>query len=111
MSQFREFEKKAIRLLATAALGSEAVEAVLNEATLVSYEYSGVGYFVTVRHPILPAERVVLGEPLVIGRAGEIEGGFLVFVEDGEFMLECYTAGRIEIPSDFRECEVSVGAT
>jgi hypothetical protein len=109
---FRPFEFQAMRHL----LGPELSEAWLGklqaEAALVSYEYSGCGYFLTVAHPMLPTERAVYSEPPVIGIAEDVQAGFLVFVENNELMLECHTWGSIEIPADFRDTfvQVSVGA-
>jgi hypothetical protein len=87
------------------------VENVLASSELVSYEYSGCGYFLTVRHPCLPRIRTVLDKPTVLGKSGAVEGGFLVFIENGELMLECYTASAAEIPEDFREQHVVINAT
>ena len=108
MSHFRDFEKNIVRILAQSVLGTDVVDFVIDDAELVAYENSGVGYFLTVRHPRLPTNRIVLTEPSVSGTAGEVVGGYLVFVEDGELMLECYTAGSIDVPSDFRDREVTV---
>jgi len=111
MSHFRAFEAQALRLLAAAQLGASAVEDVLAKAELVSYRYSGVGYFLTVKHPCLPQARAVLSKPTVVGSSGNVEGGFLVFLENGELMLECYTAGAVEIPENFRDEDVVINAT
>ena len=93
-------------------LGAELSAAWLGkletEATLVSYEYSGCGYFLTVAHPMLPAERMVYSEPPVVGTAEDIQAGFLVFVENGELMLECHTWGAKEVPAEFRDKNVEV---
>jgi hypothetical protein len=111
MGHFKAFEEDALRLLAAQELGAPVVEEVLANAELVSYEYSGCGYFLTVQHPCLPQARAVLSKPTVLGQAGTIEGGFLVFIENGELMLECYTAGAVEIPDNFREQHVVINAT
>jgi hypothetical protein len=111
MGHFKAFEEKALRLLAVPELGASAVEAVLARAELVSYEYSGCGYFLTVKHPCLPQARTVLSKPVVTGSSGPSEGGFLVFLENGELMLECYTAGTVDLPEDFREQHVVISAT
>jgi hypothetical protein len=111
MGHFKAFEEEALRVLALAELGAPAVEDVLANAELVNYEYSGVGYFLTVRHPCLPRTRAVLSKPTVLGQLGAVEGGFLVFIENGELMLECYTAGAVEIPENFREQHVVINAT
>ena len=58
MSVFRKFEQKALRLLAEPMLGSDLVDAVIADGEYVSYEYSGVGYFLTVRHASLPRDRM-----------------------------------------------------
>lgn len=97
-------------MLVVPELGVAMVEAVILEAELVSYEYSGVGYFVTVKHLALPTARTVCQRPIVVGTSGGIEGGFLVFVADGELMLECYTSGAIEVTEDFRDQQVAVSS-
>ena len=93
-------------------LGAELSAAWLGkleaEATLVSYESSSCGYFVTVAHPMLPAERMVYSVPPVVGTAEDVEAGFLVFVENGELMLECHAWGAKEVPADFRDKNVLV---
>jgi hypothetical protein len=108
MGEFRDFETHVLRLLVTQKLGAETVEAIERNAELVSYEYSGVGYFLTVKHPSLPSERIVCDKPNVVGRSGNIESGFVVFIENGELMLECHTWGEIDVPENFREQHVVV---
>ncbi len=110
MSEFRVFESHVLHLLVAPKLGAEAVETLEREAELVSYDYSGVGYFLTVKHPSLPSERIVCDEPNVVGRSGNIQSGFIVFIENGELMLECYTWGEIVVPKNFREQHVIVEA-
>jgi hypothetical protein len=53
---------------------------------------------------------MVFDKPTVLGRAGEVVGGYLVFIQDGELMLECYSAGAIDLPPDFRDRDVQVSA-
>jgi len=107
MNHFHPFEVEALRLLGTATLGAAVVEAVTRDATFVSYEHSGVGYFLTVRHPMLPKARIVLSTPMVLGRAGEVDGSYLAFVENNELMLEY--AGITDVPANFRDLLVQVG--
>jgi hypothetical protein len=77
---------------------------------LDSYEYTGCGYFLSVKHPSLPAEPRTLSEPAVVGKVGDIQAGFVVFLGDGELTLECHTWGPVDIPEDFREREVLISA-
>jgi hypothetical protein len=95
-------------MLAIPGLGNALVETVLKDSEFVAFEYTGVGYSLTVRHPLLPMERAVFDEPTVVGRIEEYEGGYLVFVENRELMLECYSTGAVEVPADFRERRVSL---
>lgn len=111
MVHFREFESRVLRLLVAPDLGAEVVEAVLREAELVSYNYSGSGYFLTVKHPSLPSRRIVCSEPQVVGRFGNVQSGFVAFIENGELMLECHTWGEVDVPEHFRELSVVVTAT
>jgi len=68
----------------------------------VSYEYSGCGYFLTVRHADIPVE------PLVSGLARGIKSGFLIFIGNRQLMLECYELGEPTIPTDYRDLDVAV---
>lgn len=106
--EFRKFERKVLSLLVAPKLGAEAIDAIAREAKLVNYDYSGSGYFLTVKHPCLPSERIVCDTPKVVGRSGNIQSGFIVFIENGELMLECHTWGELNIPEDFREQPVLV---
>jgi hypothetical protein len=108
MSHFREFEVEALRLLCTATLGDIVVEAVCRDANFVSYDHSGVGYFLTVRHHLLPKARTVLSEPLVLGQVGKVVGSYLAFVQDNELMLEY--AGTTDVPENVRDLPVQVVA-
>lgn len=111
MAHFREFESHVIHLLVAPDLGAEVVEAIVLESELVSYTNSGSGYFLTVKHPSLPRERIVCNKPQVMGSYGHIQSGFVAFIEHGELMLECHTWGEFDIPENFRELSVVVTAT
>ena len=111
MALFRGFEIQVLRLLVTPDLGAPVVESLIREAELVSYKYSGSGYFLTVKHPSLPERRIVCSEPQVVGHFGNIQSGFVAFVGNGELMLECHTWGEVDVPANFREQSVVVAAT
>ena len=106
MSHFRTFEVDALRLLGNATLGSDVVETVCRDAEFVSYKHTNVGYFLTVRHNLLPKARTVLSEPIVLGQVGDIDGSYLAFVQDNELILEY--AGTTDVPENFRDLPVRV---
>ena len=108
MSEFKNFERKVVGYLLRGHLASEQVEAVLDSASLISCENTGLGYFLTVHHSGLPAKRVVCSEPTVSGRVGDYHCGFIVFLENHELMLECHSWGADVLPEDLRDRAVEV---
>ena len=102
----KPFEREAVRLMAEGNIAADVLTRVFN-APKASCEHTGVGYFLTVRDDGLQADRVVLDTPLVHGRVGDIEVGFVVFVEDHQLTLECHGWGD-EVPTDIREREVVI---
>jgi hypothetical protein len=111
MGHFKAFEIEVLRLLTASELGATAIDDIVLNAELVSYDYTGVGYFLTVKHPAVPSARAVFSTPTIIGSSGMTQCGFLVFVESGELILECYTAGSVEISEHFREQHITVCTT
>jgi hypothetical protein len=105
---FRPFEIEALRFMLGPELTAAWLEEIVTSAKLVSYNYSGSGYFLTVTHSVLPQERSVFSDRPVVGNAGDIQVGFVAFVQDRELMLECHTWGAIDVPSVFRDLEVKV---
>ncbi len=108
MGIFRDFEKEVIQILGKSKIPEELLAAVLSSSELVSVEHTGVGYFLTVRHPRLSHERQVLSEPKVLGTLGEGSCGFVAFIEEGELCLECHSWGDESIPKDIREQVVRI---
>lgn len=111
MSHFRPHELEVLRLLVAPALGGEAVDAISRDSVFVGLKHTGVGYFLTVRHASLPAVRTVYSEPMLTGRSGEVHSGFVVFLEDGELTLECYSWGDDQIPESYRDELVEISQT
>ena len=107
MKPFSDFEREVVKTCLASQLPVDEVEAVLDSATWVSYEYTGSGYYLTVRHPSLPSERAICDMPLT-GRSGNIVCGFVVFLGNGELTLECHTWGPEDVPEDFRERQVEI---
>jgi hypothetical protein len=111
VSAFRRFETQVLRFLAIPKLGEHVVSSIEQNAELVSYEYSGCGYFLTVKHPEIPLERIVCDKPFVSGLAQGIQAGFLIVIEKGQLMLECHELGDPTIPEDYRNFDVVVSVT
>lgn len=108
MSAFRFFELAAIRLMSSGALNDDQLRLLEDEAQPVEYNYTGCGYFLTVRHPTLPSVQRTLSDPAVVGTSGDIQAGFVVFLGDHELCLECHTWGPVDVPEDFRNRQVVI---
>ena len=108
MTVFYEFESQVLRQLVAPWLGTAAVETIERDAVLVSYEYTGCGYFLRVKHPSLSVKRIVYDKPMVVGHSGNIQSGFVVFIENGELLLECHSWGEVEVPENYRQQHVTV---
>lgn len=104
----KDFEKKAIALLTIGLYTYADVLVLSQEAELVDIAHTGAGYFLTVRHPGLPQERLVLNKPILVGEVPGVVVGFVVFIENGELMLECQGWGADNVPIDIREMNVRV---
>lgn len=108
MPAFREFEVEAIRLMAEGVLSEEQLRLVLGAEQSSSYNYTGCGYFLTVKHASLPLQPRKISDPPVAGKVGEIQAGFIMFLGDQELTLECHTWGAVDVPEDFRDRQVVV---
>lgn len=106
MHALRNFEIEVIRLLANSALDESQLDGLASFTGSAEYEYTGSGYFLTVRIPMLPDTQSTLSHPFVVGEADGIEGGFVVFLEPGELTLECHSWNAVDVPADFRERNV-----
>jgi hypothetical protein len=94
--------------MAKDVLSDRQMKLLCDAERLDSYENTGCGYFLSVKHPSLPAEPRTLSEPAVVGKFGDIQAGFVVFLGYGELTLECHTWGPVDVPEDFREREVVI---
>ena len=72
------------------------------------YEYTGCGYFLSIKTDWLPDIEETFSEPAVVGNFGRIQSGFVVFFGNKELTIECHTWGEIEVPSNYREMPVVI---
>ena len=106
----KAYEWEVIRLLAAGVLSPGQIDVLASEAESVAYEHTDGGYFLTLTHGSLPAERVVCDKPLVTGMADGVGCGFVVFMEGGKLTLECHSWGDVNIPEGFRDGNVEITA-
>lgn len=105
---FNNYEKKVLEILVSNELSSEKLIDVIENAVFIGYEYTGSGYYLAVRHPNLPKNRIVCSKPTLVGEAENIKCGFVVFLENNELTIECHSWGELEIPENFREKNIQL---
>ncbi len=113
MSVFSTYESQVLRTLLSSRYSGSEIDAVINEASFVALEHTGVGYFLTVTHPLMPSTRTVCSQPQVEGRFRDVHCGFVLFLEDGELTFECFsypsqTNSNGDVPGDLREQPVKI---
>src|SRR5262245_3149769 len=91
MTVLRPHEAQVVRLLASSHLPPDVIEDVIATASFVSLDETGCGYFLEVKHARLPTKRVVCNTPLLLGQAGELSCGFVLFLENGHLTFECHS--------------------
>ena len=107
MIELAIFEKYVIRKTCESYISQDLLDEILNKGANY-YNYTGWGYYLTIKHSKLPRERYVLDMPPLSGYWNGIDSGFTIFIEDGELTLECFPYGEIEIPSDYRDHRVEI---
>ena len=95
-------------MLVSNQVSSEKLTDIIQNAEFVGYEYTGSGYYLTVRHPNLPKDRIVCSKPIIVGESENIQCGFVVFLENNELTIECHSWGELEIPENFREKSIQL---
>lgn len=61
-------------------------------------EYSGSGYYLSIIDESLPSSRIVLDTPDIRGQLDGIDVGYVGFIENGKFVLECYSYDQEILP-------------
>ncbi|MBK6590481.1 MAG: hypothetical protein IPG22_19535 [Acidobacteria bacterium] len=103
----KEYEKTVIKVLTADVLSPSQISDVLEKGELLSYEYTGSGYFLKIIHPSLPDHRIVCDSP-ILGKADDILCGFIVFIENRSLLLECHSWSEPSVPEDFRQRNVLI---
>ena len=104
----RDYEKEIILELLS---GSGQLDIELPESEEdIEIEFTGAGYYLEFKNESIPKERIVLDKPNISGQLGGIKVGFIAFIENSVFTLECYTFDE-GISPDCREHELIQSAT
>ena len=108
MSVLRDFERQVLRLLVGEALHSDTIDLVCTGNLPTSFEFTGVGYYLTMSDSSLPSDREVLSHPLLVGTHDGVDCGFVIFLGDQELVLECHSWAGDEVPRNIRELPLEI---
>jgi hypothetical protein len=107
-----EYERTIIRMLCSDAVSNSTLHDVMNNPEKIECKFTGAGYYLDVFHSDLPAERIVLDTPNIVGVYQEIEVGFIAFIEDHVLCLECYNYNDARgVPPGIRNGTVQISTT
>jgi hypothetical protein len=104
----KNFEIQVIEILAAGFLSNDAIVVLTSPSTSANYEYTGCGYFLTIRDSALPAEKRTLSIPTLIGSLGDVVCGFVVYVDEHELTLEVHDWGTLHVTKDYRDGDVII---
>jgi len=92
----KNFEKEIIVEL----LGNSKSELIplLEKEFNEAIEYTGVGYFLTIKHADFPVQHSILTDPNISGDLGGVSVGYLVILLNSELTLECHSYGDEVLP-------------
>lgn len=108
MGVLKGFEIDVLQRLGGRLLSPSQILRLSEEGEVVELDFTGTGYFLTLRHGSLPDERVVLDKPVISGIVGDLLTGFVAFIENGDITLECHSFGGDAVPESFRESDVRI---
>src|SRR4051794_11362303 len=102
-SEFKPFEREIVSVLTGSLFSEEEQEQIFSEGTCWFENDHEAGYFINVKHPLIPEKRNVIDEPSVIAEVGESSVGFVIFIENNELAIDAFPWGEANVPPDFRE--------
>ncbi len=77
-------------------------------AHIISYEYTGAGYFVQIENEDLPINRQTYYEPSVYGYGKDYMVGFILYAENKQLTIECHSWGEKNPPITIRDEVINI---
>ena len=110
MTAFRDFERKALRLLIARRLGPAVTDALLREATLIAIDREDTLYSLVATHDsLLPGtSEFQFDRPEVIGRYEDTAVRFKAAISSNQLSLLAQSTQMTEIPEYFRERDIEI---
>ena len=108
----QEFEIEVIERLTANTLTPGQTNEILKNHEFAGLEFTGAGYFLSVKSSSIPEARFVCSRPILTGQTEDgIICGFVIFIENNRLTLECHEWGAKNIPADFREKSIKISVS
>lgn len=75
---------------------------------LVSYEYTGAGYFLKIRVNSLNLKKETIQKPIVIGEYDGLMLGFILYLYQNEIVMECHSWSSDNPPENVRDQDIKI---
>ena len=105
--EISKYEIEALNIMLDSTFSKEEINSIV-KSPITGYEFTGAGYFLEITHNKLPTNRIVVSEPMLLGRAEEFNVGFLIFIENSKLVLECHSWGIENPPESIREKSIEI---
>jgi len=102
------FEKEVLRQFLKNKLTTDKLDRIISNGLITNYEYTGAGYFLELSVENSNLKNETLHEPIIIGRLGELNVGFLLYTEQDKITIECHNWGVINPPENIRELDLEI---
>ncbi|MEM9671373.1 MAG: hypothetical protein ACFB15_12220 [Cyclobacteriaceae bacterium] len=80
----------------------------LKEYELVSFEYTGAGYYLKIIANHLNIEKETIHNPVVVAQNEDFTVGFLLFVDRNEIVMECHSWSEFNPPENIRDLDITI---
>ncbi len=106
--KLEKFEIEILKIMIGDRLTSNNWCDFLSDYKIIGYEYTGAGYFIKIISEKIELKNEVISAPVPIGKIGELQIGFIIFIEDNNIIIECHSWGMENPPENIRQLDVKL---
>jgi hypothetical protein len=106
--EFADYEIEILRALLKPEFSQPEIEDLIMTGSITGFDFTGVGYFLEISSNLLPKERKVISNPIILGKTNKIEVGFVLFIENNTLLIECFSLGVNNLPENIRTLDLKL---
>lgn len=103
-----QYEVEVLQLMLQSKLGADVWNGFLENCRIVTFGFTGNGYFLTIKQRDCLFEKETIHNPVVIGKTANFDVGFLLFLEEDEIILECHGWSETSPPENIRDLNIEI---